>query len=153
MEHSGDPAFQARDWRAQRAGRVLLALFVAAAAAGWIGPGPCNDVRLEADDRSFSIDFERVLHQHAPSALRISLHAPSRRIGVILDEDARVDLERIRPKPARERGAPGELLLEYDSDQRGALELEIVPRTLGVVRTQIRIGDASPRSLSQLVLP
>jgi hypothetical protein len=68
LQIDDDPAFQKKEWRVQRIGIALLALLVAAAAAGLTGMGgPLNDAEAGRRGDPVFVEFERVVRQGATS--------------------------------------------------------------------------------------
>jgi hypothetical protein len=153
LEHAGDPAFQRRDWRAQRAGRGLLAAFLAASALGVTGPGPLSRVRLDSPDGLLSIRTERILHRDAPAEWRLAASRPIRSIRVTGDAVRSFELGPLGPGSAWRSVASGELVLELGEPREGELAIPLTPREAGRAEARFRVEDGPILSVTHLVLP
>jgi hypothetical protein len=68
-----DPVFQRREWRIQRAGRIVMALVVAGGLLGLFGTGPLS--RATATDAAgLRLQYGRFERVQSPTALRIHVH-------------------------------------------------------------------------------
>ena len=60
-------------WKVQRAGRGLMVLFILAAVAGLVGPGPLSHKKYEASDGSISFESDRFSHYQAPLEIKAEI--------------------------------------------------------------------------------
>jgi len=147
----GDPAFQRREWIVQRVGWGMLGAWVAAAVLGATGPGPCSSRELEAPDASFSVSFDQIVHQHAPTLWRVTA---KRGIPALTIADARgLELEALPPSTSQVARDDGARILRFGGAAPSAVELEVVVRDAGWSRRRVQVADGVPLSVGQLVLP
>jgi hypothetical protein len=113
-----DEVFQRRDQRAQRIGRVAMALVVAGGLAGVFGGGLLSGSSVRAADGRVSVEYDRVARHGAQQPLRI--HIEPRAPG-----DSTVDLwidqrymhglvvREISPAPAESRAGDRRLIYRF----------------------------------------
>jgi hypothetical protein len=163
LPHLEAPAFQRLEWRFQRVGWALLAILVAVALTGLLGNGPLSKATAAATDGSVRIEFERFLHAHRESKVKIEVRVPtgsSDRIRLALD-DAWLDamtIRQITPLPAAEQPGSGESAFLFDIAGRRAeapvrITLHFEPETYGPLSATLRIDDSDPIHLRQFVYP
>jgi hypothetical protein len=133
-----DLTYQRWEWRTERAGWVLMGLVAAAGLLGLIGPGPLSQTTAGAEDGSLTVGYERFLHHHSPSQLRLRLAAgDSDVVGVRFPNSylSQVKFEKVMPEPVevRTEGAdqtywfrrtPGsalEVTVHFEPEERGRL--------------------------------
>ena len=75
IEIDQDQTFQQRDWRAQRIGRIAMALVVVAALAGTFGDGVLSSRTARTDDGRLEVEYDRVARHGAPQPLRVHVAA------------------------------------------------------------------------------
>jgi len=151
-----DPEFQEKEWRAQRIGIRLLALLVAAAAAGLTGMGgPLNDAEAGRQGDPVFVEFERVVRQGATSTITVHLHhAP----GVVKFWVSAPYLENVRiasinPEPERVVVEQSRQVYEV---QAGSADVEITfvieHVTVGRLDAEIGLVDGPSVRLGQWAL-
>jgi hypothetical protein len=158
-----DLSFQRLEWRFQRVGWALLAVFVAVALTGLLGNGPLSKATAAATDGSVRVEFERFLHAHRESKVKIAVRVPPGghdRVRLALD-DAWLDamtIRQIRPLPAAQQPGSGESVFLFDIAGRRdetpvCITLRAEPKACGSLTATLRIGDSSPIHLRQFVYP
>ncbi len=75
IEIDHDVHFQRRDWRAQRIGRIMMFLILAAAIAGAFGDGPLSTRRDRSANGRLEVEYDRVARHGAPYPLRLNISA------------------------------------------------------------------------------
>ena len=71
LEIDQDPAFQRREWRAQRIGRFALLAIILMAMAGVFGSGPLSSATASTRDGRLELDYHRIARHRSPESLRI----------------------------------------------------------------------------------
>jgi hypothetical protein len=69
--------FQRREWSAQRIGWLALALFIAAALAGFFGSGPLSDAHASDPRGGLAVDYQRFVRAGASQRLLFHLQPPA----------------------------------------------------------------------------
>ena len=154
-----DPDFERRDRVVTRVGMTLLTLFVLAAVLGLLGPGPLSSGTTTSDDGAIAIEHNAIGHIEADDSISLLLD------GSTVDGDlvtveltgswvAGVDLTSISPAPAAQRLVPEGMVLEFDVERPGELEvmLHFRAKDLGRLALTAATGDSTV-SLTQFVLP
>jgi hypothetical protein len=104
LELPDDPSFQRIEWIAQRAAWIVWGLVIIAALAGLFGPGPFSNATAESADQALSVHYERFLHYHNPTEirLRVTKQDRSRELAEVLIDQSlldRIEIRRIVPEP------------------------------------------------------
>lgn len=154
-----DPDFERRDRVVTRVGMTLLTLFVLAAVLGLLGPGPLSSGTTTSDDGAIAMERNAIGHIEADDSISLLLD------GSTVDGDlvtveltgswvAGVDLTSISPAPAAQRLVPEGMVLEFDVERPGELEvmLHFRAKDLGRLALTAATGDSTV-SLTQFVLP
>ena len=75
IEIDEDPAFQRKEWIAQRIGVGVLTLFLLAAVLGFTGiSGPFSHSETSDPSGTLRVEYERVVRRGAPSTLVLHFH-------------------------------------------------------------------------------
>ncbi|WP_125776870.1 hypothetical protein [Antribacter gilvus] len=159
LEITREETFQSREWRAERIGWTLLALFVAAGLAGLLGAGPLSDTTRESPGGLVDVSYARVTHFEADDSLSVRL-APD-----AVEQDtvtmtvagswlSGVDLQGVSPQPGEERLTDDGVVYEFDVEDPGDLTVTITFRAqdVGPLTADVSVGSDTV-SLTQLVLP
>lgn len=155
-EIDDDLEFQRRSWALQRVGWLALVMWLTAGAAGMTGPGPWSQARVE--QRSVSIEYERLLHLGAPTRLVVFLHRDRPGTvelglgGALLEA---FEIVSVVPSPDAESLAPRERRLLLDVSEAGVVrvELQIVARRSGRQVAHLRVDEAALEPIRQFVFP
>lgn len=103
IEIDEDPAFQQREWFAQRIGIGVLVLFVAAAMLGFTGNGgPFSRGETSDSSGTLRVEYERIVRRGAQNTITLHLHGtkPGPRSFWLSTEYLRsVDVEAVVPDP------------------------------------------------------
>jgi hypothetical protein len=152
-----DGRFQQHEWRIERVGWVLVAIFVLAGLLGFLGTGPVS--RQSAADGVVRVEFDRVTHYEADDAVTWTFGPEAVEDATVTarltgDWPAGVDIQGISPEPTEQRIVPGGVVLEFAVEQAGELEVSINFRAqqLGDQAGELSVGaDSVP--FAQFVLP
>jgi hypothetical protein len=148
--------FHRLEWRVQRIGWVIIAIFLVLALAGLFGGGPLSNVRAEA--ATGRIDYERFVRSGSPTEIVITPpsgaeHGVSR-VEITADYLAAFQIERVTPQPTTVRVADGRLVYEFAAATSGGfIAFEIDPQKLWRHRAEVRIDGGPPLQISQLTYP
>lgn len=71
LEIDQDIAFQQREWRAQRVGRIAMLAIILAALAGVFGAGPVSSASVRTPDGRLRLEYDRIARHGAPEPLRV----------------------------------------------------------------------------------
>lgn len=161
MQINHDIAHHRREWRLQRVGWLLMALVLAAALAGLLGPGPLSHASAGGPGAPVRVDYDRFGRIEAPARLRIRLApgvASGGTVHLRLGRDfvENVDIQRIYPEPGSTRAGRD----EFDYELRTAptpdatiIDVHYQAERFGTLPVRVGIGDARPVAFSQWVYP
>ena len=159
LESPSNLAFERRSWRIERAGWLAIALLLAAAFAGLLGPGPLSIAELRSADGSLAVSYPRFMRLRATSRVQIRAVAPPGSETKLFLDAAWVDRVRllgIAPAPARsELDADGwKLVFSTPAAASRPLEvsIDVEPRSWGRLAGRVGLGSAELR-FQQLVYP
>ena len=124
LEIGEDVPFMEREWRLERIGWTVFALFLLAALLGLLGPGPLSGRESSDSGGSLAIRYERFGHYQAPFDLRVEIGAEGTRAETLrlwLDQRylAGVEIERVTPQPDSVRPASDRHVFEFEVFERG----------------------------------
>jgi hypothetical protein len=151
--------FHHKEWIFQRLGWAVMSLFLAAAAAGLLGPGGLS--RASAGDSRARLAYDRIGRREADLdfALNVATGTGMRTLRVAFSEECLRDAEPewMRPQPdTAVAGDQGGLTYVYARDpeaDRIHVEWSLKPRFTGSRRCRITAGDAGPIEIKQFILP
>lgn len=157
LEVRQDEEFSRREWALERVGWVVLTLFVLAGLAGLLGSGPLSWSRSGAD--AVVVHYDSTTHFEADESVTLVIGPDAVRDGtaavtVTGSWVSGVDLQGIVPEPSAQRLVPGGVLLEFDVEIPGELEVQLSFRAqaYGTLTADVGAGD-DVVTFSQLVFP
>jgi hypothetical protein len=154
-DSDADHRFHRNEWRIQRIGWVLVALFLALAAAGLFGNGPLS--RAHADNGAGRIEYQRFTRFGLSTDLVITPAASTNgvtRVEISGDYLEAFRVEHVTPEPATVRLAGSRLLYEFASTTPGAsISFHLTPQRLWRRSATITIDGGAPLDISQLTYP
>jgi hypothetical protein len=147
--------FHRREWRVQRIGWVVVAIFLALALAGLFGGGPLSHTRASGTEGV--VEYERFVRNGAPTELVVtpsgSSHGVSR-IEITSEYLEAVRVVRITPEPAAVRISGARLVYEFAAAAPGAsVTFHIDPQHLWRHRAEVTIDAGAPLPIWQLTYP
>lgn len=148
-----------RCWnRVEQAGRLVMALFLLAAAAGLFGRGPYSHRTLGSTQGGLTVDYEPVLRYGTASQITIHvLHPGGRTLRLFLGSDLveSLGLQRALPPPVgTELRDDGSIYrYELESPDAAVVRLALQPSLAGIAHLVVRLDDSEEVRWSQLVLP
>jgi hypothetical protein len=160
LEVGFDPPFE-RNWLwAERIGRVVMVLFVAAGLCGLLGHGPYSHSTVKSAASGLAVDFEPVARSQ--SATQVTIHLNNDTAGPTLDlflSNNMVEpmgLQRMLPQPVKVTTVEDGLMLTVavppgtpDAD----LRLMLMPLSLGSNELMARLDGHAPIRWTQFVVP
>jgi hypothetical protein len=161
LEIEQDPAFQRREWAAQRIGWALMAAVISAALAGVFGDGPIARARAVSSDGNLRVEYERIARGDALTALHISVHGSVLRSGtahVWLDRKyaERMFIQTISPEPDSVSTHPTRLRFAFGAgpgaDSAG-IHIQLKPTAFGFYTGAIGVDKGAAVVFKQFVLP
>lgn len=160
FEVDQDEVFERRSFTVQRAGWVLMAVIVAAAAAGLLGSGPLARATAAAPG-AFTIEYDRLTRYQSDQTLHIYLDP-----AVTRDREARVWIDRefldsskiqsVVPTPLRVEGEAQRLSYVFHMAKPGDrlfISFNIQAEQVGLVEGRIGVPDGHAVAFKQLVYP
>jgi hypothetical protein len=154
-DSDADHRFHRSEWRIQRIGWVLVALFLALAGAGLFGNGPLS--HAHADNGTGRLDYERFTRYGLSTDLLVtpasSTHGVTR-VEISGDYLEAVRVEHITPEPAAVRLAGPNVIYEFASAAPGAsISFHVSPQRLWRHSATVTIDGGAPLEISQLTYP
>jgi hypothetical protein len=147
--------FHQREWRIQRVGWVLVALFLALALGGLFGNGPLS--RSHADSAAGRVEYERFVRYGLSTDLVVRPTGSAQGVNRIqLDADylEAFRVERITPEPASVRISGPHIVYEFASTAPSAsISFHIRPQRLWRHTSAVSIDGGAPVEISQLTYP
>lgn len=147
--------FHEREWRVQRIGWALLALFLAFALGGLFGNGPLS--RSHADSAAGRIEYERFVRYGLSTDLVVTPTGSARGVNrIALDADylEAFRVERITPEPASVRISGARIVYEFSSTAPdAAIAFHMRPQRLWRQTSAVSIDGGAPVEISQLTYP
>ncbi|WP_435769606.1 hypothetical protein [Nocardioides sp. SYSU DS0651] len=149
-----------KEWVAVRAGWVLVALFVLAAAVGAFGIGPVSQTTATATDGSVQVQYERFIRNVGTATMTVSMGPASVEaakatlyISRELAEGWRI--QSVSPAPSTESSSDDWLIYEFDVLGETPPEIEFLYRGdgLGVHEGLVRAGTGEPAAVHQWIYP
>lgn len=163
LEVEDDPAFQRRDWLAQRIGWTLLAVIGVAALLGVFGQGgPLASTAAMSANGSVHARYERFVRRHSPTRLEFTLApglaAPDGLVHLWLDRRYAEGLEisSVQPEPARVSVTPALLIYSFTVADGGSpvtVTFEFEHERAGRSRSQAGVLPQGSVTLDQFVYP
>jgi len=147
--------FHQREWRIQRVGWLLLALFLALALGGLFGNGPLS--RAHADGAAGRVEYQRFVRYGLSTDLVITPTGSAQGVNrseIEADYLESFRVEHITPEPASVRLSGRHIVYEFASAAPGAsISFHIRPQRLLRHTSGVSIDGAAPVGISQLTYP
>lgn len=159
LEVRQDDRFQAREWRVERIGWLLMSFFVIAGLIGALGNGPLSWATARSNDGLVEVEYQRVAHHEADDSITL-VFAPQAvegdivKVALLGSWVSGVDRQGLSPQPANETLVPGGVLLELPAEPGGSTSLTVSFRAqkYGPLSAEVVVGG-DRASFTQFVLP
>lgn len=162
IEIDEDMDFQRASWKVQRAGWVLMLLFIITGLLGLFGNGPISSARAGDEGSTLLVEYDRFLRVHAPTAamFRIGNDAalPDSTVRLWVDRSwvSAFELRAITPEPDRAETAGTRLVYVFRvvppaSQLRITMDLEA--RKTGRINGAVGLTNGPAISISQFAYP
>jgi hypothetical protein len=153
-----DPAHERKEWFAQRVAWTLMALIVAAALAGLLGPGPLSNARAGNKGSKLSVECSRFARYQGPETLRIFCQPESgQEFRVSLDRSyvERIQIHGISPEPKETIARSEQYIYVFAREQEGEqlVLFDLHPNAFGRTETRIMLDNIESVTLTQFYWP
>ena len=140
-------AFQIREWRVQRAGWWLLALFVAAGLAGVFGGGPLSSAGTAASGGRLRVEYERFIRRGALTRIAVHLDAAPAQAAQGLRLSRRyfdgVRIQQVTPPPRTTQIGPSDVTMTFDVPGQSTIVIDLEPLSAGTHQAVIAAANGS----------
>ena len=155
-DSDADHRFHRNEWRIQRVGWVMVALFLAMAVAGLFGNGPLS--RVHADNGAGRLDYQRFTRYGLSTDLVVTpaagAHHDVIRVEISGDYLEAFHVEHVTPDPVAMRLAGPNIVYEFASGAPGAsISFHLTPQRLWRRSATVTIDGGAPLEVSQLTYP
>jgi hypothetical protein len=147
------------EWRIERCAWIALLIIIAAALAGFLGPGPLTRRQRTSDDGSLTIQYQAVERNAAPGQLVVRARLPAGtaqlRLAFSRSFCDRVTAESIVPSPLSVEADGDDVV--YTFAARSSADVVVMYRyeyhECDVFEHRIALDEGSPIRFRQYVLP
>jgi hypothetical protein len=164
LEVGYDEPFELRWFALERAGHLLMLVFVGAALAGLMGHGPFSHRSLAASDGSLRVDYEPVARFGTPTQITLHLSSPPDPAGARPEAAVHIGtpaveplgLQQVIPQPLRTIvEADGmTMIFPVPPGQTDLLvRLQARPTATGPIAVTAHEGSGRPLRWTQYILP
>ena len=147
--------FHRSEWRIQRIGWVLVALFLVLAVGGQFGNGPLS--RAHAGNETGRVDYEQYTRYGLSTDLIVTPAASAHgvnRVAISQDYLEALRVEHITPEPTAVRMTGASIVYEFASAAPGAsISFHLHPQRLWRHSATVIIDGGAPLHLSQFTYP
>jgi len=167
LQLNEDMPLQERTWRLERIGWTITLLFVLAALAGLLGPGPLSNAHAVTPDQSIEVQHLRFSRTLTPQSLRVRCRTNDA-VASIWISNALLEpfsVEGVSPEPVET--TIGELGITYKfnmsaaridksraaADETPAVEWQLRPNRCGLIKGRIGSSPENAVAIWQLVYP
>jgi hypothetical protein len=153
-----DLAFQRLEWRFERIGKALIALFLLAAIAGVFGRGYLSRAQKSSPSGSLTVQHERFARRDAPTELEIdATGAPNAEIRIWLSRPAvqGLRIEQVTPEQVETQTSPERTTYVFRTDGSGHahVRFDVEPRGPGKMVSQVGIDGGEQLAFWTFVYP
>jgi hypothetical protein len=154
IEVNQDLDFQRAEWRAQRAGWVVLALLALIALFGGFGKGYLANASVRSS-RDLTVEYERIARHGAPSRMMLRFDRLSGEVGIAFPNDyfEHGELISITPEPERTESGAGTISYFFQVRPNARIHFLCKPDRLGTRRVRLVATNNAVVQFRQFVLP
>ena len=155
LEIDDDFPHHLKAWRMKRVAWAVIGLLIAAALAGFLGPGPYSDKSIQGPG-GLHLDYQRIPRYNAPTYLHLTVPGGADDVEISVPSEfvKAIDLERIDPEP-KEMRLSGEKHTWIFPRQKASSEVMINyrPQGFGPKTIRLEVKDAGSLEIEQFFLP
>lgn len=144
-----------KGWRLKRIGWALMALIIAAALGGLLGPGPYSDKSIQGPG-GLHLDYQSIARYNAPTHFHLQVPGGSDDLELSIPAEfvKAIELERINPEP-KEMRLDGEKHTWIFPRKEGSSEVMINfrPQGFGAKKCRLEVKGAGAMEVQQTFLP
>ena len=153
-----DLAFQRMEWRVERWGKLLIALFLVAAAFGLLGSGLASRAAAGSPSGTLRVHYDRFVRQDAPTSLLVEARGKPDseiRIWFASAHIDRLKIEQIIPEQVGTESGPDRTTFVFRTGGKGEarVRFDVEPRTAGKATGQIGVDGGESVSFWSFVYP
>jgi hypothetical protein len=153
--------FRRRALVVRRVGRTVLALIVAAALFGLLGPGPLSAAEIAAPSGLVRLEYQRFTRHVADTSLQLTLSAdPSRpdtaAVWISREYLSSLNVQQVVPEPESWTAAGAGVVLTFPVSSpadRVLVQLQVRADEIGLVHGSVGVPGQEPVTFWQLVHP
>ena len=160
LESASNLVFERRSWWVERVGWLALALWIGAALAGLLGPGPLSTVHARTPDGELSVVYPRFMRVRSASQIQLRVRADDAaelQVWLAGSWAARMRPLGISPAPLRSELHGSDWVLVFATPSGSAPELDVSldvePRSAGWLDGAVGLATGPRLPLHQLVYP
>lgn len=150
IELGDDLPFTRKSWTVERVGWGLLGAAVLAGLLGFLGPGILSGARAEGP---LTVEFDRSERRENPGELRVRLRGGARNLWIENRWLEDVDVQRVRPEPARVHAQPGWTVYAFEGAEEVDVRLVVEHKKAGRVKGRFGVSPERTVTVSQFVYP
>ena len=122
--------FQRREWTVQKAGTIVLVVFILAALIGLLGAGPLATANRSSPNSLVSVEFDRITRLKTENSMAVTFAPEAVENGTITLEltgpwTSGIDLQGITPEPSEQKPIPGGLAMTFPADPSSETEVSL----------------------------
>ena len=159
LELKSDLAHERREWRVQRVGWLLLALFCGCALAGLLGPGPLSKQHTGKVGSELYLEYDRYIRKQSPYGLKVFSRPDATRDQFTITLDRafieNVEVKGIQPEPTDTTAAANEYQFHFKRSGEGEqlVVFHFEPDSFGRIETSVKLDDKASHKIKQFVWP
>jgi len=155
------PELRRRAAVAQRVGWVLLALVLAMALAGLLGPGPLSWSAHSSADGRVTLEYDRFVRNTGSTMVQITARSapgdPGRaRVWISPDYLSSMQIQQVVPDPDSWTSTTGGVVLAFPMDEAESqvnVQVQLYPQRIGLIRGAVGDAAGEPIEFWQFVYP
>ncbi|MDX1953721.1 MAG: hypothetical protein SFY81_16240 [Verrucomicrobiota bacterium] len=148
-------------WKIKRFSWGMIALTLAAALLGLLGPGPLSHSQAGESSNGYWVEFDRVIRYQAPADIKVYLQKQGeegKAIAVRVSRDfiEKLEIQQIDPAPANVVLSPEEITYHFETKEEPGeymVRFTFQPEEWGNFRGNFAMNEHAPVEVKQWVLP
>ena len=144
-----------RSWRIKRVGWALMALLIAAALAGFLGPGPYSKATAQGPG-GLTVEFDKITRYNAPAHLHLTVPGGKEDLELSLPAEfvKQIEMEHVDPEP-KETRLDGEkhTWIFPRKEASSQIFINYRPQAFGKKKIRLEVKDAGALEIQQFFMP